>query len=234
MKAHFFQHVPFENLGCIESWLHDKNYAIDHTPFFDPEKAQTLPSLDQIDFLIILGGPMGVGDHVEFPWLCREKEFIHQAIARGKKVLGICLGAQLMARALGAKVYPNPVKEIGWFPINGQATDPDLFSFPPAMEVFHWHGDTFALPAGARLLASSRACPHQGFQMGPTAIGLQCHLETTPASVQALVENCGHELVGGPHIQTATTMLAPNAQRYAAMHQLMFSLLDFLHSSQNC
>lgn len=230
MKAHFFQHVPFENLGSMEPWLRSQNYAISHTPFFDAENAQTLPALGDVDFLIILGGPMGVNDEAEFPWLVREKEFIRQAIAAEKPMLGICLGAQLIANTLGAKVYPNKVKEIGWFPIKGRKdnANPDLFQFPPSTEVFHWHGETFDLPPGAQLIASSQVCQNQAFQIGRSIIGLQCHLETTPAGAQALVQNCGDELVPGPFVQNAAAILADNPERFATIEALMAQLLDYL------
>ncbi len=230
MKAHFFQHVPFENLGSIEPWLQSQNYAISHTPFFDQSGPQTLPPLADIDLLIILGGPMGVNDEAEFPWLAQEKEFICQAIAAGKPILGICLGAQLIASALGAKVYPNGMKEIGWFPITGRGNNAnlDLFQFPASTEVFHWHGDTFDLPPGAERIASSQACQNQGFQIGRSVIGLQCHLETTPAGAQALVEHCGDELIPGPFVQDAATILADNPERFATIEGLMSQLLVYL------
>lgn len=229
MQAHFFQHVPFENLGAIERWLRAKGYAISQTAFFQP--SFSLPSVDTIDLLIVLGGPMSVNDEAQYPWLVQEKEFIRQAIAAGKPILGICLGAQLMANALGAKVYPNSVKEIGWFPIMGQEgeSQSDLFQFPPSLEVFHWHGETFDLPPGAELIASSQACQHQAFQIGRSAIGLQCHLETTPTAAQALVDNCADELIPGPFVQDATTILADNQARFATMGAVLVQLLEYLH-----
>jgi GMP synthase-like glutamine amidotransferase len=229
MQAHFFQHVPFENLGAIEPWLRTKGYAISQTAFFQP--SFSLPCLDDTDLLIVLGGPMSVNDEAQYPWLVQEKEFIHQAIAAGKPILGICLGAQLIANALGARVYPNSVKEIGWFPIMGQQGESglNLFQFPPSLEVFHWHGETFDLPPGAELIASSQACQNQAFQIGRSAIGLQCHLETTPQSAQALVENCGDELIPGPFVQGATTILADTPARFAAMDKVLVQLLEYLH-----
>ena len=232
MQAHFFQHVPFENLGAIEPWLRASGYSISQTAFFQP--SFSLPSVDTIDLLIVLGGPMSVNDEAQYPWLVREKEFIRQAIAAGKPILSICLGAQLMANALGAKVYPNAVKEIGWFPIMGQQGESeesksDLFQFPSSLEVFHWHGETFDLPPGAELIASSEACEHQAFQIGRSAIGLQCHLETTPTAAQALVDNCADELIPGPFVQDATIILADNQARFITMGAVLVQLLEYLH-----
>jgi GMP synthase-like glutamine amidotransferase len=216
----------------MEPWLQSQNYAISHTPFFDQSCFKTLPLLADIDLLIILGGPMSVNDEVKFPWLVEEKEFIRQAIAGGKPILGICLGAQLIANALGAKVYPNAVKEIGWFPITGRDdnANSDLFQFPASTEVFHWHGETFDLPPGAQLIASSQACQNQAFQIGRSIIGLQCHLETTPTAAQALVDNCGNELIPGPFVQNAATILADNPARFATMNGVMTKLMEYLHS----
>ncbi|WP_228015003.1 type 1 glutamine amidotransferase [Synechocystis salina] len=174
---------------------------------------------------------MSVNDEAAYPWLVQEKEFIRQAIAAGKPMLGICLGGQLIANALGAEVYPSAVKEIGWFPITGEAnsTDLDLFQFPPSTEVFHWHGETFDLPPGAELIASSEACQHQAFQIGRSVIGLQCHLETTPTAAQALVDNCADELIPGPFVQDAATILIVDQTRFATMNAVLVQLMEYLH-----
>ncbi|WP_228024255.1 type 1 glutamine amidotransferase [Synechocystis salina] len=231
MQAHFFQHVPFENLGAIEPWLRTKGYSISQTCLFEQSTSPGFPPLATIDLLIVLGGSMSVNDEVEYPWLIEEKAFIRQAIAAGKTILGICLGAQLIANALGAKVYPNAVKEIGWFPITSQSSNTklDLFQFPPSIEVFHWHGETFDLPPGAELIASSAACQHQAFQIGRSVIGLQCHLETTPTAAQALVDNCAEELIPGPFVQDAATILTADQTRFAPMGAVLVQLLEYLH-----
>jgi len=114
MRAHWFQHVSFEGLGSIELWLDSNGYEVTFTRFFE---SADLPDPDAIDLLVVMGGPMSVNDEDQFPWFVSEKRFIREIIESGKPVLGICLGAQLIANALGANVYPNPVKEIGWFPI---------------------------------------------------------------------------------------------------------------------
>ncbi|MFZ3157950.1 MAG: gamma-glutamyl-gamma-aminobutyrate hydrolase family protein, partial [Smithella sp.] len=178
MRAHYLQHVEFEGLGSIASWLEADGYEITNTRLFESAK---FPNLKEIDLLVVMGGPMSVNDEDDFPWLVSEKQFIREAINSGKPVLGICLGAQLIASAAGAKVYSNPVKEIGWFPIYGiSSQDVSIFSFPPSVKVFHWHGETFDLPSGAIRLAKSDGCENQAFQIGKPVIGLQFHLETTP------------------------------------------------------
>jgi len=229
MRAHYLQHVSFEGLGSIESWLKCKGYEITCTRLFD---GQALPDIRDIDFLIIMGGPMSVHDEAEYPWLLEEKAFVRSAIEAGKKVLGICLGAQLIACVRGARVFPNAVKEIGWFPIKGVLTDDHYaFKFPEQAEAFHWHGETFDLPQGAVHLAQSEACKHQAFQIGSHVMGLQFHLETTPDSARALIEHCGNELVVGKFIQAEIELLSADEARYVAINDLMAGVLEYLHET---
>lgn len=226
MRAHYFQHVPFEGLGSIEPWLARAGYKITSTKFFEDSD---LPDLKKLDFLIILGGPMSVNDEEQFPWLAKEKQFIWDAIAKGKPVLGICLGAQLIARALGAEVYLNRVKEIGWFPIYGITSNTkSVFEFPESTNVFHWHGETFDLPSGAVLLATSEACEHQAFQVGKSVIGLQFHLETTPKAAQDIVLNCREELVSAPYIQKDKEILSVGPETFKSINRLMDQVLSYL------
>ena len=227
-RAHYLQHVPFEALGSIEPWLAEAGYEISCSRLFE---SADLPKPDQVDFLIIMGGPMSVNDERNFPWLNEEKRFIREFIASGKPTLGICLGAQLIANALGAKVYPNPEKEIGWFPIQGVSSpDSSHYRFPASTEVFHWHGETFDLPEGAHRIAESDACRHQGFQIGSSAIGLQFHLETTPASAQAIVSNCRDELQPATYIQTEAQILSASPDQFLAINGLMRNVLEYLHA----
>ncbi|MBI2435068.1 MAG: type 1 glutamine amidotransferase [Candidatus Hydrogenedentes bacterium] len=227
MNAHYFQHVPFEGLGSIEGWLRRRGAAIQATRLFDSPR---LPELDAIDLLIVLGGPMSVNDEAALPWLVAEKAFLREAIALGKPVLGICLGAQLIASAFGARVYPNSEKEIGWFPVTrveGTNTS-NGFVFPAETMAFHWHGETFDLPPGAVHLAQSAGCAHQAFQLGERVIGLQFHLEMTPESARLLVENCRNEMVPARYVQVAEAILAAPPARYEEINALMDRLLAYL------
>lgn len=225
MRAHYLQHVPFEGLGSIESWLEQQGYTISRTAFFDNP---TLPALDNLDFLIAMGGPMSVNDEADYPWLIQEKAFIREFIATGKPVLGICLGAQLIANALGAAVYPNTYKEIGWLPIESVENQAEAFQFPDTLPVFHWHGETFDLPEQAVRLARSIACENQAFQVERRVMGLQFHLESTPESVQAIVSHCADELVSAPYIQDAQRILSAPPQQYQRINQLMREILAYL------
>ena len=226
MRAHYLQHVPFEGLGSIEPWFEAAGYEITHTRFFESTR---LPSVDDVQFLVVMGGPMSVNDEDRFPWLVAEKQFIRRAVGSGKPVLGVCLGAQLIASALGARVYPHHCKEIGWFPVSAVAADGSgLFCFPPQLDAFHWHGETFDLPSGAVRLARSEGCENQAFQLGRCVIGLQFHLETTPATARELVANGRDELSPGRYVQSETEILQAAGGRYRSINHLMSEILAFL------
>ncbi|HUH67143.1 MAG TPA: type 1 glutamine amidotransferase [Syntrophales bacterium] len=225
MRVHFFQHVPFEGLGSIERWIDAHGYHLTATQMYSHE---TMPCMESIDWLIVLGGPMGVHDEAKFPWLTGEKRFIEMAINNGKVVLGICLGAQLIADVLGARVHINRFREIGWYPIKltSAGKSSPLFGFlPDRMEVFHWHGDTFDLPSGAVHIARSEACAHQAFVHGDKVVGLQFHLESTREGVDVLIRNCEDELTDGKYIQTPSRLLAP-PQSFAVINRAMDELLS--------
>lgn len=226
-RIHYIQHVAFESLGCMRNHLLDKGCTLTSTRLFE---GQTLPDIDSLDWLIIMGGPMGVYEQDKYPWLTQELHFIRDCMDAGKTVLGICLGAQLMATALGGEVRKNHCREIGWHPV---VLNPD-FSHPQAAGLFparftalHWHGDTFSIPENCTAIGSSAACANQGFIHGDTAWALQFHLEMTHSSVSGLIERCGHELDGSLHVQNAEEILA-NRKGFENNNRLMFDILDRL------
>ncbi|MFC1665053.1 type 1 glutamine amidotransferase [Pseudomonadota bacterium] len=227
MRIHYLKHVPFEGLGCIEMFLLEKGHRITHTALYE---AENYPDIIGIEWLIVMGGPMGIYDESEYPWLRSEKAYIKEAIAAGKIVLGICLGAQLIADVLGAKIYKNQCPEIGWFPITrSSAIDHTLFStiLPKQFDAFHWHGDTFDIPSGGQSLGKSEACQNQGFVLDNRIAGFQFHLETTPQSARALIDNCHGELDGSAYVQTETEMLA-DEQKFAQSNKLMRQIIECL------
>jgi GMP synthase-like glutamine amidotransferase len=229
MRAHYLQHVPFEGLGSIAPWLEEQGYEISKTEFFG---SAALPALTDVDLLVVMGGPMSVNDERQLPWLVPEKRFVYDAIVSGVPVLGICLGAQLIASALGARVYRNREKEIGWFPVHGiSSADDDVFCFPPSLLAFHWHGETFDLPQGARLIAKSDGCLNQAFQIGSSVIGLQFHLETTPASAQAIVSHCRDELIPATYVQSEADLLSVKTDVYARVNMEMEKVLSSLQAN---
>ncbi len=208
MRIHIIQHDNFESPGVIINWAKENNHHLSYTKFFENSG---LPSIMDFEWLIIMGGPMGVYDEDKFPWLKSEKEFIKQSIENGKIVLGICLGSQLIAAVLGAKVYKNKYKEIGWHKINitSEGKDNSFFSsFPSTMEVGQWHEDTFDLPAGAVHLAESEACKNQAYIYKDHVVGLQFHLEFTEETLNGLIFNSKNELVKGKYIQTEAEIIS--------------------------
>jgi len=226
MRAHYFQHVPFEGLGSIGPWLESHGYTLTGTRFFE---SADLPDPGAIDLLVVMGGPMSVNEEAIFPWLALEKNFVREVIELGTPVLGICLGAQVIANAMGANVFPNHHKEIGWFPVQAvDSMEASVFGFPRSETVFHWHGETFDLPPGAIRLARSEGCENQAFQLGKGVIGLQFHVETTPESATEMVSQCRDELVPSRYVQTGEEILSASPDRYKSMNDLMGSILAFL------
>jgi GMP synthase-like glutamine amidotransferase len=225
LRIHYLQHVHFEGLGCIENWINKNGHILSCTKFFNDEP---LPEISEFDWLIIMGGPMGVNDEDIFPWLNYEKKFIKKAIDSGKIVIGICLGSQLIANVLGAKVYPNQHKEIGWFDVylTDEALKSRLFSdFESKIRVFHWHGDTFELPQGAKHLLKSEACEHQCFLYNEKVLGLQFHFEIMEENLKEMVIYGKSELNHAKYIQTEQDILN---QRNLILenNNLMNKLLD--------
>lgn len=224
------QHVSFEGLGSIEAVLKESSHSISVTRMFANEP---FPEISDIDWLIVMGGSMGVHDDKAYPWLKTEKQFIKNVIQSGKVVLGICLGAQLIAEVMDAQVYKNKYREIGWFDIN---FNPNLNHtllkdiFPKQIEVFHWHGDTFDIPEDAIPIASSEATPNQGFIFDNRVIALQFHLETTPESAKALIDNCSNELDGSKYVQNEQEILS-NYLRFTKINQLMDQIVYSLQKS---
>ncbi|HOI17869.1 MAG TPA: type 1 glutamine amidotransferase [Geobacteraceae bacterium] len=225
MKVHVLQHVPFEGIGSMTSWLSARDAGVTYSRFYE---SAFLPDPESLDLIIAMGGPMSVNDEASFPWLAKEKQFVRDAIQRGLPVIGICFGAQLIASALGARVYPNSEKEIGWLEIEAIPGTNNEYRFPEKISVFHWHGETFDLPVGATRLAKSAACANQAFQVGERVIGLQFHLETTPESLDLIINNCREELIEAAYVQTESSMRAASSSEYANINRLMEDILSFV------
>ena len=203
MKWSYFQHVPFEDPAYIGEWAKIRGISLRKIALYENEP---LPSPDSCDALIVMGGSMGATDEQVYPWLKKEKQFIEKALETDMIIIGICLGAQIIASVLGARVFKNAHKEIGWFSVQkAPHTDhmPIGEILPESFMAFHWHGDTFDIPSGTVHLAESTACRNQGFVYQNPIFALQFHLESTRSSIEALIENCGSELIAAPFIQSA-------------------------------
>ncbi|MEN6577172.1 MAG: type 1 glutamine amidotransferase [Phycisphaerales bacterium] len=227
MRVHYLQHVPFEDAANIAVWAKERGHTVTATRLYE---GAPFPDVAGIGLLAIMGGPMNVYQYRDYPWLAREKAFLEQALAAGVPTIGVCLGAQLVADVLGAKVVQNPQVEIGWHTVRltREAARSRFFSSMPAQfTAFHWHGDTFETPAGATRLAASDACSNQAFEHGGHVVGLQFHLEYATGSIEAMLAQCGDELVEAPFVQDRDQIRAgyghvPTTQR------LLTPLLDTL------
>ncbi len=194
-RARVFRHLAVEDLGILERLLTARGAQIETVDV--PRAAQIELAAHDAELLIVLGGPIGAGDDTEFPFLTTEREAICRRVEAGQPTLGICLGAQLIAHALGARIGPAPSKEIGWGTVT--LTDAGRASCLAALEsdeptVLHWHGDNAELPAGAERLASTPACPNQAFRIDRHVLGLQFHLEPRPEDIEAWLVAHIHEI----------------------------------------
>lgn len=224
MNISILQHMPHEGPGSIADWATERGHCPHIHHLYQDEAS---PAVSDFDLLVVLGGDMSVHDQAEHPWLTPERELIKAALAAGKRVVGICLGAQQIALAQGVAVYPNDQREVGFWPVRKLA---DVLPLPDELNVLHWHGDTFDLPPGASLFASSAGCRNQMFlAANGLAIGLQCHIETTAEMVNDFCTEDAAYLIPPPGqgrwMQSADQMLA-ETRAYAPMRSALFNLLD--------
>lgn len=236
MNVHYLQHVPYEGLGSIQDWVDTRGHQLSGTPMFaEPFGTAGLLDPDGVDLLVIMGGPMSVREHDKHPYLPGEKNFIRTCISRRKAVLGICLGAQLIADVLGGEVTRAPYEEIGWHPVEltGAGRKLEVFAhFPDRFTTLQWHGDTFSIPQGATHAASSEAVTNQAFTFDDErVVGLQFHLEETRETLGELVQVAGSNLPASPDMTRAPwvspleDLLAPDAP-FDACREMLFGLLD--------
>jgi GMP synthase-like glutamine amidotransferase len=201
VRLHWLGHVPFEDAANIGVWAEQHGHTVTNTPLYT---GAPLPDIEDIDALAIMGGPMNVYQHQDYPWLLKEERFIEQAIRASVPMIGVCLGAQLVADVLGAKVIQNPYIEIGWFEVETvtQSLRDGLWhDLPTRFMAFHWHGDTFEIPSGATRIAQSKACHNQAFEYAGHVLGFQFHLEYSEESIAKMLVHCGHQLVQAPFVQ---------------------------------
>ena len=228
MRIHCNLHETFEGPGCINDWIKQKDYITTASHTYLNE---TYPSMEQFDWLIIMGGTMSTYEEEKHKWLQAEKKFIRQAIESDKIVLGICFGAQMIAEALGGKVYPAKEQEIGWFPIdmNKNNLPAGLSPLPVNPTVFHWHGDTFDLPDEAVHLASSEATINQAFIYHNRVMALQYHHELTTKAISLMNEKLGAQLSKARYVQSAEEIMK-GVSHIDENSRIMFKIMDYLDS----
>ncbi len=235
MDVYIFQHVEYEGPGAILPYFEAKGHNVHIVRLYagDP-----IPHEDDVDFAIMMGGPMSVLDETKYPYFVREKELCCDMVQLGKPILGICLGAQMIASAFGAAIKKNPEKEIGWFPITLTEEFSREMMLPKTVNVFHWHGETFdipdlegsAQPATVEPFAESEACKHQAFRLG-SAVALQFHLEATPESMESMVKNGADEIndsvaAGCKFVQDAKTIASESARLMDIANDALTKILD--------
>lgn len=223
MRIHFFEHDPMEGIGTFDDLLFERSWTATHTRW---DRGETPPDPSGWDLLVVMGGPMNIYEDANFPWLGEEKSYLDRILSKDLPVLGVCLGAQLLADRLGGPVTRNEYSEIGWseLSLNPEVRAPGaLFEHMPATaSVFQWHGDTFAIPEGATPIGSTKACRNQGFVKG-NAIGLQFHLEFDPDALRGLIKAQPH--FKGPYMQKPDAFLA-NQDGFRQNRDWLGGLLD--------
>ena len=225
MRVHYLQHVPYEPPAAIANWARERGHDLTGTALHE---GKALPTPDDYDFLVVMGGPMGVNDTDEYPWLASERDLITRTLDADTPVLGVCLGAQQVAATLGADVYPHEEREVGWFPVEttDAANHSPLAPLTPAFPAFHWHGDTYDIPDGGTLLATTPVCRNQAFSAANgLALGLQFHLEATRESVGDLLEAVDGETGRGEYVQSDAELLAGDAP-FDVLRSALDAVLD--------
>lgn len=220
MRINVFQHAPNEGPGVISEWAHQRGHEI---YVYHPAQFNKLPTADETDMLVILGGPMSPND--DLPWIAKERQLIKELLAQDKPMFGACFGGQQLAMTLGAKVKDAPVKEVGWAPVFLKSdVIPDL---PEASTVLHWHQQMFTIPNGAQLFYSSAGLKEQGFVYGHRVVGLQFHFEPLADNVREIVVNDGDYAAGSILNQTPAEIIAhPVPKENTAT---MFKILDWIN-----
>jgi GMP synthase-like glutamine amidotransferase len=225
MHIHYFQHNHFEDLGYISDWAESHNFTISVTRF---DIKSELPSIQDFDWLVVMGGAMGVNDSDQYPWILSEIEFIKEVIHSGKIVIGICLGSQMIASALGARVYKNTEPEMGFWPIkfSKSAKQDSVFRhFPDKLDVMHFHFDAFTLPEGAVAMAESPVTPVQAFRYGSNVFALQFHSELTESSAPIFIRELASEIIPGSLVQNPPEMLQ-NIRYCRLNNEILSKVLD--------
>ncbi len=235
LKVHYFQHIAGEGFGSCYEYLKQLNAQITATEFFAlpldrPLDIEALPTVEEVDLLIIMGGTMSVNDEANFPWLTVEKRWLRRYLSLGKPALGLCLGGQLIANALGAAVSRNSEQELGWNVVNRvKNISAECFELPHTIKVMQWHSETFEIPKGAIHLAENDTCRNQMYQIGKNVLGFQFHPEITPEAL-SLFLNDEDELskFSGQYVQTEFSLRKTPKETFHEGNELLKEAIEYV------
>ena len=235
LRVHYFQHIAGEGFGSCYDYLKAHQAKITATEFFAlpvdlPLELEALPDIDEVDLLIIMGGTMSVNDEANYPWLKLEKRWLRRYLSAGKPAIGLCLGAQLIANALGASVSRNQHQELGWMDVGRVSHIPEnYFQIPEKINIMQWHSETFEIPRGGVRLAQNNVCQNQMYQIGRNVLGFQFHPEMTPHALQLLIENEEDSAVfNGEYVQPIAELKKTIKSKFEEGNQLLNRAIEYV------
>ncbi|MCH7386165.1 type 1 glutamine amidotransferase [Acinetobacter modestus] len=235
LRVHYFQHIAGEGFGSCYDYLKAHQAKITATEFFAlpvdlPLELEALPHIDEVDLLIIMGGTMSVNDEANYPWLKLEKRWLRRYLSAGKPAIGLCLGGQLIANALGASVSRNQHQELGWMDVGRVSHVPEnYFQIPEKINIMQWHSETFEIPRGGVRLAQNNVCQNQMYQIGRNVLGFQFHPEMTPHALQLLIENEEDSAVfNGQYVQPIAELKKTIKSKFEQGNQLLNRAIEYV------